>query len=77
METPTTSSSVQQLERKYQVDQCLSKYTSLEHRLAVTLDRHKAVLAGFMRQQDIYLLPSGHSCPKKLEVSLLKGASYS
>ena len=46
METPATGSSVQQLETNYHVD--------------VPLDRHKAVLASFMRLQEL-LLPSGPS----------------
>ena len=40
--------------------QCLAEYTGPKHILAMPLDRHKAVLASFMRLQE-HLLPSDPS----------------
>ena len=77
METPATSSSIQQLKKKYQV--YTMECTGPKHRTAVSLDRHKTVLASFMRLRDISyrLVPLCISSPKQLEVSIQKVTSYS
>ena len=60
METPATGSSVKQLKTNIKWIQCLAEYTGPKHIIAVPLDRHKAVLASFMRLQE-HLLPFGSS----------------
>ena len=53
-----------------------AEYTGPKHRIAI--DRHKAVLASFMRLQGIsYLLISYTFSPNQREVSLQKVGSYS